>query len=139
MHFHKVLLCPFKVLGSTGTKDNARLIQECDIVFLCVKPYLIGNVLEDVHHVVSNKKILVSVAAGVPIEFMEEVCIKISNAILHKETKKTNMWLTLGGINKQFFLQLKKWAIRGQVQLKYITNFSSVLTIKIISFSLKIV
>lgn len=58
-----------------------------------MKPFLVGSILEEIRHVVTEKKILVSVAAGVPIEFMEDVslakvlvlttgyekCIKISS------------------------------------------------------------
>jgi len=74
-------LSKWTALGASGTKDNPRIVQECKIVFLCVKPYLIGNVLEEIYHVTTDKQIFVSVAAGVPIEFMEEKLPKGSKVI----------------------------------------------------------
>lgn len=56
------------------------MVQESDVVFICVKPYLVGAVLDELKGVVTEKHLLVSVAAGVPIIFMEEVilCFQIS-------------------------------------------------------------
>eukprot|EP00112_Aurelia_sp_Birch-Aquarium-sp1_P010516 Seg2241.4 transcript_id=Seg2241.4/GoldUCD/mRNA.D3Y31 product="Pyrroline-5-carboxylate reductase 3" protein_id=Seg2241.4/GoldUCD/D3Y31 len=68
-------------IGAFGTRDNGRVVQECDIVFLCVKPYLIGTVLEQVKHVVTERQLFVSVAAGVPLIFMEENLPKDSRVI----------------------------------------------------------
>ena len=47
-------------------------------MFLCVKPYLLGKLLEEIKHVVTEKQLFVSVAAGVPLEFMEEVSSSFS-------------------------------------------------------------
>eukprot|EP00795_Rhopilema_esculentum_P017263 gene17263-8826_t len=68
-------------IGSHGTRDNCRVVQECDIVFLCVKPYLLGKLLEEIKHVVTEKQLFVSVAAGVPLEFMEEALPKGSRIV----------------------------------------------------------
>ncbi len=51
------------------------MIQECDVVFIGVKPYLVGAVLEEVKDLVTEKNLLISIAAGVPVVFLEEVTI----------------------------------------------------------------
>jgi pyrroline-5-carboxylate reductase len=62
----------------TGAKlaySNADLIEragEGAIVIVAVKPYAIGDVLDDIREVASKRgSVIVSVAAGTPIEFLE--------------------------------------------------------------------
>ena len=60
-------------MGATGSRDNCRVVQETDVIFLGVKPHILPGVLEEISTVVTEKHLLISVAAGVPIQFMEEV------------------------------------------------------------------
>eukprot|EP00794_Sanderia_malayensis_P001460 gene1460-1614_t len=62
----------WEAVGAQGTRDNGRIIKECDIVFIGVKPYLVGDVLEEVRDFVTSKNLIISIAAGVPIVFFEE-------------------------------------------------------------------
>ncbi|MBR7165811.1 MAG: pyrroline-5-carboxylate reductase [Clostridia bacterium] len=57
-------------LGAT-VADNLTLCKECDMVFLGVKPQVLGNLLKEIAPVVSergNELTLVSMAAGISLE-----------------------------------------------------------------------
>jgi pyrroline-5-carboxylate reductase len=49
------------------TSDNRELVEKSDILILAVKPQVIKKVIENVRDLIDAKKLLVSVAAGVPI------------------------------------------------------------------------
>ena len=55
------------------TSDNRELVERSDVLILAVKPQLVKHILEGVREVMDPKKLLVSIAAGVPIAAMEEV------------------------------------------------------------------
>ncbi len=59
-----------------GTQDNRELVQKSDILILAVKPQVAQKVLEDIGDLVDNKKLLVSIAAGVTMRNMEEALAK---------------------------------------------------------------
>jgi pyrroline-5-carboxylate reductase len=60
-----------KTHGIRTTTDNHALLRECDVVVLAVKPQAIDKVLAEVGGDVRPDQLLVSVAAGVPIESLE--------------------------------------------------------------------
>lgn len=47
------------------------LAKKSDIIVLCVKPQIIGNVLAEISPALSAKHLLVSIAAGIPLSFLE--------------------------------------------------------------------
>ena len=49
------------------TSDNRELVEKSDILILAVKPQVVKKVLKDVRDLIDSKKLLVSIAAGVPI------------------------------------------------------------------------
>ncbi|MDA1109431.1 MAG: pyrroline-5-carboxylate reductase [Nitrospinae bacterium] len=49
------------------TSDNRELVEKSDILILAVKPQVVQKVLENVRDLIDAKKLLVSIAAGVPI------------------------------------------------------------------------
>ncbi len=49
------------------TSDNRELVEKSDILILAVKPQVIKKVIENIRDLIDAKKLLVSVAAGVPI------------------------------------------------------------------------
>ncbi len=51
-------------------KNNVDLIRQCDVIFLCVKPNKIGEVLKEVGSKTRGKT-LVSIAAGVTLKSLE--------------------------------------------------------------------
>jgi pyrroline-5-carboxylate reductase len=57
--------------GIRTTGDNCALVRECDVVVLAVKPQAIDKVLSEVGGLVRGDQLVVSVAAGVPIEAIE--------------------------------------------------------------------
>ena len=59
-----------KPLFSVGT-DNRAAVQKADVVLLCVKPQTVGAVVDEIALDLNEKKLLISVAASVPTEFIE--------------------------------------------------------------------
>ncbi len=51
--------------------DNKTLVKDCDIIVLSVKPNNIKNVIEEAEPFFNEKKLLVSIAAGVSTEAIE--------------------------------------------------------------------
>jgi pyrroline-5-carboxylate reductase len=60
-----------KLRGIRTTHDNHELVRECDVIVLAVKPQVIDKVLSEVGGQVRGDQLIVSVAAGVPIEAIE--------------------------------------------------------------------
>ena len=54
------------------TSDNREAVSKSDVVILAVKPQSVKKVLQDFIDLEMEKKLIVSVAAGVPISSMEE-------------------------------------------------------------------
>jgi len=55
----------------TVTKDNTIVIDESDIVFLCVKPNIIEKVSNQIRPFLNANQIIISVAAGVTLKTLE--------------------------------------------------------------------
>jgi pyrroline-5-carboxylate reductase len=54
------------------TGDNRELTKKCDIIILAVKPQILKEVLADIGSLVNSGKLVISVAAGVPISIIDE-------------------------------------------------------------------
>ena len=54
------------------TDDNRKLVQKSDILILAVKPQTVKKVIESFSDLVDSNKIIISVAAGIPITFIEK-------------------------------------------------------------------
>ena len=57
--------------GIVTTADNHELVKRCDVIVLAVKPQVIDKVLSAIAPDVTKDKVVVSVAAGVPISVLE--------------------------------------------------------------------
>jgi len=57
--------------GIRTTTDNHALLRDCDVLVLAVKPQVIDKVLTEIGGDVRPDQLVVSVAAGVPIEALE--------------------------------------------------------------------
>jgi pyrroline-5-carboxylate reductase len=61
------------------TADNHELTKKCDILILAVKPQILKEVLHDIRTLVGSDKLVISIAAGVPISIMDGVLRGDSN------------------------------------------------------------
>ncbi|XP_037351456.1 pyrroline-5-carboxylate reductase 3 isoform X2 [Talpa occidentalis] len=66
-------LCRFRALGCQTTHSNQEVLRSCTLVFLATKPHVLPSVLVEVAPVVTDKHVLVSVAAGVSLSTLEEL------------------------------------------------------------------
>jgi pyrroline-5-carboxylate reductase len=57
--------------GIRTTTDNHTLVKDCDVLVLGVKPQVIDKVLTEIGGEVRGDQLVISVAAGVPIEALE--------------------------------------------------------------------
>jgi pyrroline-5-carboxylate reductase len=60
-----------KEVGAKTTASNAEVAQSADVLILAVKPDQVSGVLADIRDHFSEKHLLISIAAGVPIAKME--------------------------------------------------------------------
>ncbi len=60
-----------KKLGITITRDNRKLVKSSDIIILAVKPQTMDSVLRSIAGEVTQSKLVISVAAAITTEFVE--------------------------------------------------------------------
>jgi len=58
--------------GVTALTDNRAAAREADILLICVKPQVLGGVLEEIRAELGPQKLIISVAASVPTSYMED-------------------------------------------------------------------
>lgn len=63
----------FQELGISVTHSNTEVVCGSDVVFVAVKPHLVPHVLSEISQDVTERHIIVSVAAGVTLATLEEV------------------------------------------------------------------
>lgn len=61
-----------KSLGVAVTTDNRKAIEDADIVLLCVKPQVVGEVMKEIAPELGEKALVISVAASVPTNYIEQ-------------------------------------------------------------------
>jgi pyrroline-5-carboxylate reductase len=61
-----------KELGVVATTENRKAVHRADIVLLGVKPQVVGSVLEEIAPELSEKTLVISVAASVPTSYIEQ-------------------------------------------------------------------
>jgi pyrroline-5-carboxylate reductase len=61
-----------KQLGVSAGTDNRKAVHNADIVLLGVKPQVIGDVLKDIAPELTEKTLVISVAASVPTAYIEQ-------------------------------------------------------------------
>jgi pyrroline-5-carboxylate reductase len=61
-----------KELGVTVTTENRKAVEGADVVLLCVKPKVVGEVLEEIAPELNDKTLVISVAASVPTSYIEQ-------------------------------------------------------------------
>ena len=60
-------------LGVNTTHSNQDVVSKSQLIVLAVKPNIVRPVLQEVSQKVSREKIIVSIAAGIPISTIEQV------------------------------------------------------------------
>ncbi|MEM2944592.1 MAG: pyrroline-5-carboxylate reductase [Methanomassiliicoccales archaeon] len=60
-----------KALGILTTDSNTEVVKSCDIIILAVKPNVVGSVLEELRPYITQDKLVISIAAGIRIKFIE--------------------------------------------------------------------
>lgn len=68
-------------LGVPVTTDNLAAVKDADIVFVCVKPQVVQEVMEQIRPHVSKKQLIISVAASVPTSQIE-AALKIDAPVI---------------------------------------------------------
>ncbi|XP_026856335.2 pyrroline-5-carboxylate reductase 3 isoform X2 [Electrophorus electricus] len=63
----------FQVMGVAVTHSNEEVVQRSRLVFLAVKPHFVSTVLNSVSKHVTPQHILVSMAAGITLETLEQL------------------------------------------------------------------
>jgi len=61
-----------KELGVEVSTENRKAVEGADIVLLCVKPKVVGEVLNEIAPKLGEKTLVISVAASVPTTYIEE-------------------------------------------------------------------
>jgi len=70
-----------KTYGIHTTSDNKKLVESSDIIILAVKPQNMAEVLADISETAHQKKLFISIAAGVTTALIEEHLKKGSKVI----------------------------------------------------------
>ncbi|XP_067370750.1 pyrroline-5-carboxylate reductase 3 isoform X1 [Channa argus] len=71
----------FQELGIAVTHSNVEVVCSSDVVFVAVKPHLVPLVLNEISQYITERHIIVSVAAGVTLATLEELLPENSVAI----------------------------------------------------------
>jgi pyrroline-5-carboxylate reductase len=58
--------------GVNHTTDNAEAAKDAEIIILCVKAYVLGPVLDEMHASINEHQLLISIAAGVTMESIQK-------------------------------------------------------------------
>jgi pyrroline-5-carboxylate reductase len=59
-------------LGVSVITDNLAAVRGADIIFVCVKPQVVQDVMEQIRPEISDKQLIISVAASVPTSHIEK-------------------------------------------------------------------
>jgi pyrroline-5-carboxylate reductase len=58
-------------LGVSVGNDNREAVRKADVILLCVKPQTVAQVIDEINKELTEKKLLISIAASVPSEYIE--------------------------------------------------------------------
>jgi pyrroline-5-carboxylate reductase len=70
------LLSGLSELGIQTLSDNREAVKGTDLVILAVKPFQIEEIVEEIHPLLSEKTIVISVATGVKASTIQALCRK---------------------------------------------------------------
>ncbi len=58
-------------LGISVTTDNAKAVEQADLILICVKPNVVKELVEEISPQISSDQLLISIAASVPTHYIE--------------------------------------------------------------------
>ncbi len=70
-----------KTFGIQTAKDNQFLVNQSSVLFLAVKPQAVPSVLKDIGETMGPEKLLISIAAGVPIRTLSAGMPKVPRIV----------------------------------------------------------
>ena len=70
-----------KETGIKTTQENKKVTSGSDIIILAIKPNVMGDILEELKNDIAPKHLVVSIAAGIPLSFIESFLNKGCRAI----------------------------------------------------------
>ncbi len=76
-HPERARMLKEKLKVHAGT-DNAEAVKDADIIFLCVKPQVVADVVQEIRAHLNGKQLVISVAASVPTDMIERATGKRS-------------------------------------------------------------
>ncbi len=59
-------------LGIPCGTDNAKLVKECDVILLCVKPHQVEKIVTDISSHLTKKHLLISIAASITLKQLSQ-------------------------------------------------------------------
>src|SRR5580692_9523457 len=74
-HAERARMLKDKLKVHAGT-DNSEAVKGADIIFLCVKPQVVADVVREIRDHLNGKQLVISVAASVPTEMIERAMEK---------------------------------------------------------------
>lgn len=58
---------------NTVFKDNKKIVEDCDIIVLAVKPQIMSRILSEIDEVLDSNKLVISIAAGISTEYIDSL------------------------------------------------------------------
>src|ERR1700688_3205553 len=74
-HPERARLLKEKLKVHAGT-DNQEAVKGADIIFLCVKPQIVSDVVREIRAHLNEKQLVISIAASVPTDMIERALEK---------------------------------------------------------------
>ena len=63
----------YETLGVDATRSNTKVVSECEVLFLSIKPQFYQTVLEEIKDKVSKDQIIVTIAPGKTITWLKSI------------------------------------------------------------------
>lgn len=71
----------FNDFGANDVESNLEVVKNSDIIFLAVKPQYISQVIKEFKQQLTDKHLIVSIAAGIPLTVLQEAAGKDARVI----------------------------------------------------------
>lgn len=65
-----------RAVGINATRDNIAAVKDAEVIFLCVKPWIAKDVIEEIAPALKNEQTIISPVAGLSIDQIKGYCYK---------------------------------------------------------------